>query len=151
MLFRWEEQSHQWLMVLILASSAVIAIVINQSNMSGSKKLKLFRFIKRFTKFFLLPAAVYMLVIQIIALSNENYISVESSSWRFSIAFGEVCILLLIFTRILPLTNEGIAEMKRKSITASKYQRIFMKLRSSFMAMMVVIIFSFWLNYMFKS
>lgn len=149
MLFRLEEHTHQWLMIVMLTASAIIAIAINQADLSGSKKLKLFRVMNRFTKFFLLPASIYMLVIQIIALYMENYISVENSSWRFSIAFGAVCILALSIFRILPLTSEGIYEIKRKSITASKYQRIFKKLRASFMAIMIVIIFSYWLNYMF--
>jgi hypothetical protein len=148
MLFPFEEQSHKILMILILTLSAIIAIIINQGDFTGSKKLRFFRFIKRFCLFFLIPASLYMLAIQIIELSLETYLSVENSASRLSVAFGAIMVIILSFFRILPLAKEGIYETKRNSITASKYQRIFKTLRSSFMAIMVFVIISFWLAYM---
>jgi len=150
MLFRGEEAIIKVLMVLILTLSSIMAIVINKADLSGSKKLILFRYCDRFNKFFFIPGAIFLLVVQIVELFNEKYINIENSFSRFSIAFCALSILLLCFFRILPLTKQGLNEMKRKSITASKYMHIFRKLRASFMAIMVIVIFSYWLNYMFS-
>jgi len=132
MLFRGEEVTIKILMVLILTLSSIMAIVINQADLSGSKKFALFKSCDRLNKFFFIPAALFSLVVQIAELFNEKYINMENSFSRFSIAFCALSILLLSFFRILPLTKEGIFEVKRKSITASKYMRIFRKLRASF-------------------
>jgi hypothetical protein len=150
MLFPFEEQSHKILMILILALASIIAIYINQADFSGKKKLGFFIAINRFCKFFLIPAASYMLVVQLIGVATRNYINVDNSAWRLSIAFGSIMVLILCFARVLPLTKNGIFEVKRNSITSSKYQRIFKSLRSTFMAIMVFVIFTFWLTYMFS-
>lgn len=150
MLFTWEEYTHQYLMIFILIVSAIAAIAINQSDLSGKKKLTFFKLVYRFCLFFLIPASIYIIVVQFIALYTTEFISMEKHGWRFYLAFGAFFILLISVFRIRTLSAEGIHEANRKSITASKFLRIFQKLRASFMALIVVILVTYLLTYTFS-
>ncbi|HSC52483.1 MAG TPA: hypothetical protein VLC98_02610 [Phnomibacter sp.] len=149
MLFSWGVKASQWILIIILVTSSLLAIAINNADITGRKKLQLFQLINRFSKLFLLPGALWVLVSQIVTLSRQEYISMEHSTANFIYAFCTAAILIVCFWKLLPLTAEGISECRRKSITASKYERIFKRLRGAFVAIMFIIIFFFSLVFLF--
>lgn len=149
MLVNWGVKASQWILIIILVTSSLLAIAINKADITGRKKLQLFQLINRFSKFLLLPGALWILVAQIAVLTRQEYISMEHSTANFIYAFCAAGILIVCLWNLLPLTVDGINECKRKSITASKYERIFKKLRGSFVAIMFIIIFFFSLFFLF--
>ncbi len=150
-MFPYEELSHKWLMVIMLVIASVMAIVINQTDLSGKRKLRIFRIIFGSSLAVLLPMGFYLLAVNTWGIANKEYVSVENSVSRFVNAFCGIVIILIAMLRLIPVSKEGVADYKRKSITASKYQRIFKSLRAGYMAIMIIIVFCYWLNYMFNT
>lgn len=148
MLFRWEHQTHQFLMVFLLASSAIVAIIINQSDLSGKTKKNFFRFIYRYNSFFVIPAAAFILVTNVWGITQIEFISVASAGERVLMALAGLIILLIAIFRVLSLTKSGLYEVKRNSITASKYLKIFQRLRAAFMAIMITVALTFGITYL---
>jgi len=150
MLFTWEILLHQILLVLLLVSSSIISILINQADLSGPKKITLFRFINGFNKAIVLPAALFLLIANVWGIAQTEYINVQNVSARFFMGLTGLITLGVSAFQITPLTNEGISELKRKSITGSKYQKIFQKLRTAFITIMLTVAASYWLAYLFR-
>ncbi len=150
MLFRWEDKSHLWVMVIMLCFSAIGSIVINQTTITGDKKLKILRFIKGVNFLIFVPGSLYEIVVNALGISSLEYVKMENAMWRFCYILGGITTLLVALLSIFPKTGEGLQLIKRKSITSSKYQYIFRTLRGSFMAIMVLIIISFWMVYVFS-
>lgn len=150
-MFPYEELSHKWFLVIMLVLASVMAIVINQTDLSGKRKLRIFRIIFGSSLALLLPLGFYLLSINIWGIASKEYVSVENSLSRFVNAFCGIVVILIALLRLIPVSKEGIADYKRKSITASKYQRIFKSLRAGYMGIMIIIVFCYWLNYMFNT
>jgi hypothetical protein len=150
-MFPYEELSHKWFMVLMLVLSSLMAIVINQTDLSGKRKLRIFKTIYWLSLSVFLPIGVYILAVNLWGVSQKEFVSIENSSSRFINSFCGLVVALITLFRQLPVSKEGIGEYKRKSITASKYQRIFKSLRAGYMGIMIIIVFCYWLNYMFNT
>ncbi|QGW28156.1 hypothetical protein [Phnomibacter ginsenosidimutans] len=148
MLFQWEMLLHQAVMVFLLISASVIAIVINQADLSGKKKLTLLRFISSFNLLVVIPAALFLLLVNLYGIAQIEYKTLENSLMRGLIALTGLLTLLIGLFRILKLSKEGLAEIKRKSIMASKYQVIFQKIRSAFMFIMLSVVICFWILFL---
>lgn len=146
-MFPYEESSHKWLMVILLVMVSVMAIVINQTDLSGQRKLRIFRIVFRSSVAVLLPVGFYMLVANTWGIVSKEYISLENSMSRFVNVFCGLVIILMGMFHLIPVSKEGIANYKRKSITASKYQRIFRSMRAGYIVIMIIIAFCYWLNY----
>lgn len=148
MLFKWEIQTHQAFMILLLVSAAIIAIVINQSDLSGKKKLTLFKFVNAYNRFVVIPVSLFLLVANIWGISQIEFISIENSAVRGLISLGGLIVLLVSVFKIIPLSKEGLQEIQRKSITASKYHKIFLQLRASFIFIMITVMLTYWVAFM---
>lgn len=148
MLFQWEMLLHQAVMVFLLISASVIAIVINQADLSGKKKLTLLRFISNFNLLVVIPAALFLLLVNLYGIAQIEYKTLDNSLMRGLIALTGLLTLLIGLFRILKLSKEGLAEIKRKSIMASKYQVIFQKIRSAFMFIMLSVVICFWILFL---
>lgn len=150
MLFPWEILLHQILMVVVLVLSAIISIVINKADLSGKKKYTLFKFIRSFTLFFILPTTLFLMAANVWGIAQLDFITVEKAAYRGIIAITGLITMLVAAFSIVPQTNEGMKEVRRKSITASKYQKIFQKLRANFITIMLTIALGFWIMYLFR-
>ena len=117
MLFQWEMLLHQAVMVFLLISASVIAVVINQADLSGKKKLTLLRFISSFNLLVVIPAALFLLLVNLYGIAQIEYKTLENSLMRGLIALTRLLTLLIGLFRILKLSKEGLAEIKRKSIS----------------------------------
>lgn len=150
MLFPWEILLHQILMVVVLVLSAIISIVINKADLSGKKKYTLFKFIRAFTLFFMLPTTLFLMAANVWGIAQLDFITVEKAAYRGIIAITGLITMLIAAFSIIPQTHEGMMEVRRKSITASKYQKIFQKLRANFITIMLTIAVGFWIMYLFR-
>jgi hypothetical protein len=139
MLFRFEEYSYRFALMLLLLLSAVLSIVISQADLSGKKKYRLLKRIRQLNTLIIFPAGIFLLVAPVAGIVKQEFITVENSMWRAILALGAAFILVVATYSILPLSNEGIRNYRRNLITSTSYSRVFQKIRNSLVAMMVAI------------
>jgi hypothetical protein len=149
MLFPGELLLSKALMVLMLALSSILAIAINSSDLSGHRKKKMFSILNSSNLVLYIPGCLFIAIAQVVGLIKTEYITLQNSTGRVALLLGSVLVLAIAVSRVLPLSQKGLEQVRRRSANSSKYAELFAKLRTSHIAIVIFIIFAFWLSFMF--